>query len=62
MNATNSNTSNVRIAALFTALVMTIVVNGSTLAMFDKLAHADQTGTRVTAVALDTVIVTAKRI
>ncbi len=61
MNASNTN-SNIRIAALFTALIMTIVVNGSTLAMFDKLAHADQTGSNVTTVALNTVTVTAKRI
>ncbi len=62
MNTTSRTHSNISIAALFTALVMTIAVNGSTLALFDNLAQLAQTGASSTTVALDTVTVTAKRI
>ncbi len=59
---TRSTIGKVHIAALFIALGLTIAVNGSTLALFDNLAHADQTTTSTAAVALETVTITAKRI
>ncbi len=63
MNTSNT-IGNVRIASLFIALGLTIAVNGSTLALFDSLAHANETAAApaTATVALETVTITAKRI
>ena len=57
MITANSN----RIAAFFTAFVLTVAVNGTTLAMFDTVARDGHTDVAKTAVALNTVTITAKR-
>ena len=57
MKTANSN----RFTAFLTALTLTMAVNGTTLAMFDTVAHAGQTTPGATAIALNTVTITAKR-
>ncbi len=52
----------IRIAAIFSALVLSAAVNGTTLMAFDHVARATQgAGTAVSSVALQTVTITAKR-
>ncbi len=58
------NTANtVRIAAIVSALVLSVAVNGTTLMAFDHLAKTAATAkTVVNSVALHTVTITAKRV
>lgn len=49
-----------RFAAFFTAVAVTLVLNGSMLFMFDQVSKADQA--EVSVVALNTVTIVAKRV
>ena len=53
----------IRIAAIFSALVMSVAINGTTLLAFDHVAQiAQAANTAVGTVALHTVTITAKRV
>lgn len=51
-----------RFVGLFSALVMTLALNGGMLFVFDQLTHETQTQTQTATVSLETVTIVGKRV